>query len=191
MLGEMWALDCFVGSSFTIWMFLKRIYQFIWSEMRVKITVCKKHPPQKMKEQEESLQARSIFYGKLLPQNRFDRRFVRVMAAVVPVWQNHAAPLLNGFRSTFIDQNKDSLSLCGLVADFRVASHLFISKWCEGFRCPHDTLLHTHRENITMTTGALTKVRDDLFPAEGHKSFSPPTHTQRPAHYRNMEDRTT
>lgn len=130
-----------------------------------------------MKEQEESFQLRSIFYGKLLPQNRFDRRFVRVMAAVAPVWQNRAAPLLNGFRSTFIDQNKDSLSLRGLVADFRVASHLFISKWCEGFRCPHDTLLHTHRENITMTTGALTKVQDDLFPAEGHKSFSPPTHT--------------
>lgn len=28
-----------------------------------------------------------------------------------------------------------------------------------------------------MTTGALTKVQDDLFPAEGHKSFSSRTHT--------------
>lgn len=146
-----------------------------------------------MKEQKESLQVRSIFYGKLLPQNRFDRRFVRVMAAVVSVWINHAAPLLNGFRSTFIDQNRDSLSLRGLVADFRVASHLFISKWCEGFRCPNDTLLHTHWENITMTTGTLTKVQDDLFPAEGHKSFSSRTHThtRRSAHYGNMEDRRT
>lgn len=173
----MWALDCFVGNSFTIWTSLKRIYQLIWSEVWVKITVCEKHPPQKMKEQVESLRVCSIFYDKLLPQNRFDGRFVRVFAAVLPVWQNHAAPLRNGFRSTFIDQNKDSLSLRGLVADFREASHLFISEWCEGFWCPRDTLRHTHQENVAMTTGALTKVQDDLFPAEGHESFSPHTCT--------------